>query len=128
MLFLSLYPVAFGQPERPLDPIAAGLQPTRAVTYKQVDDIDLKMHVFEPEGHMASDRRSVFLIIHGGGWAGGDARRGYPFADYFRERGMVAISIEYRLLQRSGTPTVFECVKDGRSAVRYLRQHSGKLG
>ncbi|HIK95620.1 MAG TPA: alpha/beta hydrolase [Planctomycetes bacterium] len=128
VLLISLCPAAFGQPDRPLDPIAAGLQPTRTLTYKQVDDIDLKMHVFEPAGHMASDRRGVFLIIHGGGWAGGNPRRGYPFADYFRERDMVAISIEYRLLQRSGTPTVFECVKDGRSAVRYLRQHSGKLG
>ena len=119
---------AFGQPERPLDPIAAVLQPTRTLTYKQIDDIDLKMHVFEPVGHLASDRRSVFLIIHGGGWAGGNPRRCYPFADYFCDRGMVAISIEYRLLKRSGTPTVFDCVKDGRSAVRYLRQHAGALG
>jgi acetyl esterase len=128
VLLVSPCSVALGQPERPLDLIAAGLQPTQILTYKRVAGLDLKMHVFEPPGHMASDRRSVFMIIHGGGWTGGNAVRCFPFADYFRERGMLAISIEYRLLKKNGTSTVFDCVRDGRSAVRYLRQHCSELG
>jgi acetyl esterase/lipase len=40
---------------------------------------------------------------------------------------MVAISAEYRVKSRHGT-TPFECVADGKSAVRYLRQHADELG
>lgn len=114
--------------DRPLTPIAAELEPTRTVSYKQVGDRELKLHVFEPQGHSDSDRRSAFVIFHGGGWTGGAPRRTYPFADYFRQRGMVAISADYRLLKRSSDVTVFDCVRDGRSAIRFLRKHAGVFG
>ncbi len=114
--------------KRPLEPIAARLEPTRTVTYKQVEGRRLQLHLFEPEGHKATDRRPVFLVIHGGGWTGGDARRFYPIADYFRRQGMLGISLEYRLLNAAEKTTVFDCVKDGRSAVRFLRSHVNELG
>ena len=120
--------VAFAEPKRPLDPIAAKIEPARTVTYKQISNRQLKLHVFEPDGHKSSDRRSVFVIFHGGGWTGGSPRRTYPFADYFRKLGMVGISVEYRLLRKDSGVTVFDCVKDGRSAVRYVRQHAEDFG
>jgi acetyl esterase/lipase len=52
----------------------------------------------------------------------------YPFADYFRRLGMLAVSVEYRLLDRNAKSTVFDCVRDGRSAVRHLRSHADALG
>jgi acetyl esterase len=119
---------AFAELKRPLDPIAAKIEPVRTVTYKQIGDRQLKLHVFEPDRHKSSDRRSAFVIFHGGGWTGGSPRRTYPFADYFRKLGMVAISVEYRLLRKDSGVTVFDCVKDGRSAIRYVRQHAEELG
>ncbi|HRX81276.1 MAG: alpha/beta hydrolase [Planctomycetaceae bacterium] len=116
------------QPQRPLDPIAAQMEPSRKVVYKRIGERDLRLHVFEPAGHRLGDRRSAFVIFHGGGWTGGTPRRTYPFADYFRDLGMVAISVEYRLLRKDSRVTVFDCVKDGRSAIRYLRQHAEPLG
>ncbi|MCA9177766.1 MAG: alpha/beta hydrolase [Planctomycetales bacterium] len=113
---------------RPLDPISKQLKPDRLVTYKSVGERKLQLHLFEPTGHRADDRRSVFLIIHGGGWTGGYPWRCYPFADYLRDRGMLAITIDYRLLNKSAGTTVFDCVRDGRSAVRYVRQHAAQLG
>lgn len=119
---------AAAQLKRVIDPIAAKLEPTRVVIYKTVGDRELKLHVFEPEGHQSSDSRPVFLVIHGGGWTGGTPRQFYPLADRFRKLGMLGISLEYRLLNKQAGTTVFDCVKDGRSAVRYLRQHAGELG
>lgn len=113
---------------RPLDAVSKTLKPDRLLVYKTVGDRDLKLHIFEPEGHTASDCRSVFLIIHGGGWKGGDPWRCYPFADYFRKQGMLAITIDYRLIGRSDNATVFDCVRDGKSAVRFIRQHAAELG
>lgn len=116
------------QLNRPLEAIAAKLEPTRTVVYKQADDRKLHLHVFEPVGHKTTDRRPAFLTIHGGGWTGGDARRFYPIADWFRQKGFLGISLEYRLLNAKTKATVFDCVKDGRSAVRYIRSHADELG
>jgi acetyl esterase len=113
---------------RPLEPIAAQLQPTRRLVYKTVNDTNLHLHIFEPKGHSSADQRPVFLAIHGGGWVSGSAKKFYPFANHFSQLGMVGISLEYRLLKKKTGTTVFDCVKDARSAIRYLRSHAKELG
>jgi acetyl esterase/lipase len=110
----------------PVAQIAATLTPTRQIVYKKVGDRELHLHIFEAKGHKAADQRACFVTIHGGGWTGGEARRMYPFAAHFADLGMVGISVEYRLLKPG--VTVFDCVKDGRSAVRYVRAHAAELG
>ena len=116
-----------------LAPRAAALEPDEKLVYKTVAGRNLEMHVFHPPGYDAKkDRRPAFLIIHGGGWTGGEPRKYYPMAKHFAEKGMVTVSLQYRLLnaktKTNRGSTVFDCVKDGRSAVRYLRSHAGRLG
>jgi acetyl esterase/lipase len=108
--------------------LAARLEPTRKVVYKKVGDRELHLHLFLPEGHQPRDRRPAFLVNHGGGWTGGAPRRMYPFAAHFAKLGLVGMSLEYRLIDAKTGSTPFECVKDGRSAVRYLRAHAAELG
>lgn len=108
--------------------LAAKLEPTRTVVYKQVGDRKLHLYVFEPAGHTPASRRAAFVTIHGGGWTGLEPRRQYPFADHFARLGMVGISVEYRLAKPGSNTTVFDCVKDSRSAVRYVRAHAAELG
>ena len=108
--------------------LAAELEPTRVVVYKQVGGRDLHLNIFEPEGHQPTDRRACFLTIHGGGWTGLEPRRQYPFAAHFARLGMVGISVEYRLAKPASGTTVFDCVRDGRSAMRYVRTHAAELG
>lgn len=108
--------------------LARHIEPTRKVIYKSIAGQDLHLHVFEPSEFKLTDRRACFIAIHGGGWSGGNARRFYPFAYEFTKRGMVGISIEYRLFNPSSGNTVFDCVKDGRSAVRYIREHAAEFG
>ena len=113
---------------RYVDGLIPSLTPTKVVTYKRVGNRELKLHVFLPPGWKASDRRPAFVTIHGGGWTGGTPSRMYPFAAHFATRGMVGISVEYRLLNAAAGVTVFDCVQDGRSAVRYVRAHAAELG
>jgi acetyl esterase/lipase len=40
---------------------------------------------------------------------------------------MIAMTADYRVKSRQGT-TPFDCVEDGKSAIRYVRQHAKKLG
>ncbi len=131
LLLVAFTAVAAEKKEKTLDPVgkmAGGLEPTRTVVYKKVGERELKLHIFEPAGFKASDTRGCFITIHGGGWTGGEPRRMYPFAAHFQKLGWVGISVEYRLCKPGSGVTPFECVKDGRSAVRYVRAHAKELG
>ena len=115
-------------PRRAVDALAAGMKPSRTIVYKTVNKAELKLYVFEPAGFKTTDKRSCFVAIHGGGWKGGTPDGFFPFADYFAKRGMVGISLQYSLIRAKGNLTPFDSVKDGRSAVRYLRAHATELG
>ncbi|MFN7562658.1 MAG: alpha/beta hydrolase, partial [Prosthecobacter sp.] len=96
--------------------------------YKKVADRELSLHVFQPEGWKASDKRVGYITIHGGGWTGMGPERMYAFADHFAKLGLVSISVQYRLASAKTNTTVFDCVKDVRSAIRYVRAHADELG
>lgn len=113
---------------RVTDEIAAQVEPTRIVVYKKVGDRELTLHLFEPTGHKPSDRRACFVAIHGGGWTSGEPRKQYSYTDHYAKLGLLGVSVQYRLLNKAKTVTPFECVKDGRSAIRYLKVHAAELG
>ena len=128
LLLVALSAGAQTKKPDPVDQIAATLTPTRQIVYKKVQDRELHLDMFHPEGWKAEDRRACFIIIHGGGWVGGEPKRMYPFAAHFAKLGMVGISVQYRLCKAGSGVTPFECVRDGRSAVRYVRSHAKELG
>ncbi len=104
------------------------LSPTRVVTYKTAGERRLDLHLFEPQGHQPGDRRPCFLFIHGGGFVAGTPTIMYPLCDYFAKRGWVCSSMRYRFHKPEEGTTIFDSVKDARSAVRYLRKHAAELG
>jgi acetyl esterase len=108
--------------------IAADLQPARTLIYKRVGQQELRLDVFLPPGFKASDRRQALIAFHGGGWTSGEPRSMYPFVDWAAERGFVGISAQYRRYKPNTEITVFECVKDARSAMRFVRAHAVALG
>lgn len=114
-----------------VDQLAATMTPSRVVVYKSTPQKPLHLHVFEPEGLQKSDKRPAFVTIHGGGWRGGLPARMYPFASHFASLGMVGISVEYRLAAQKpaeGALTPFDCVRDIRSAMRFLKQNAADFG
>lgn len=130
LLHAQIEPAAKTKAKTPdaVDKLAADLKPTRILVYKKVADRELQMHVFEPEGFKAGDKRACYLIIHGGGWTGGAPPRMYPFAAHYAKLGLVGISMQYRLHSAKTGVSVFDCVKDARSAVRHIRAHASELG
>lgn len=112
----------------PLIPLhAANPAPDRSVIYKTVNGTELKMDVFEPPEFKATDRRPAIVFLFGGGWSGGSTRQFYQQARAMADQGMMAFSADYRVGNRNKT-TPFECVKDGKSAVRWIREHAAELG
>jgi len=93
------------------------------VIYKTVGSVELKLHIAKPSTGVGS----AIIFFFGGGWVGGNPAQFYPHCEHFSKLGMLAISAEYRVRDRHGT-TPFECVADGQSAIRWLREHATELG
>ena len=94
------------------------------IVYKTTPQDDLKLHVFQCD---TGSNRPAIVFFFGGGWVGGSPQQFFPHCRHLAALGMVAIAAEYRVKNRHGT-SPFECVADGKSAVRYLRAHAEELG
>ncbi|WP_411827523.1 alpha/beta hydrolase [Luteolibacter sp. AS25] len=106
---------------------AKEIKPDRMLLYKSVEDVELKLHVFDPEGLEATDKRPAVVFFFGGGWASGSPSQFYQQARDLAALGMVTFSAEYRVKNRNKS-TPFESVKDGKSAIRWVREHTAELG
>lgn len=103
-----------------------GAVPTRKVIYKTVGDIDLQLHIFDPAPGTKKPMPAIILFF-GGGWSSGTADQFYNHCKYLAQQGILAISADYRTHIRGGVKPS-ECVKDGKSAIRYVRAHAKELG
>jgi len=101
--------------------------PDLKVVYKTVGDVKLELHLFNPDGHKAGDNSPAIVFFFGGGWVGGSPSQFYSQSKYLASRGMVAACAQYRTQKGHGTAPK-ECVKDGKSAIRWMRVHSKELG
>ncbi len=102
-------------------------QPDTIVTYKKVDGVELKLHVFYPEKIEVGTKTPAIVSFFGGGWVGGNPRQFYQQSTYYTAKGMIAFSAEYRVKNKHGT-TPFEAVKDAKSAIRWVRKNADKFG
>jgi len=99
----------------------------KAETYKTVGDKKLQMYVFQPDGWKPTDKRPAIVCFFGGGWTSGSPQQFLPQCKYLASRGMVAIAADYRVASRDHVKAV-DCVKDAKSAIRYVRKNAATLG
>jgi len=102
------------------------LEGATVLQYKEVGGAKLFLHIFEPESKTKTKRPAI-VFFFGGGWNGGTPKQFEPHCNYLASRGMVAITAQYRVKSRNKT-TPFECVADGKSAIRWVRKNAAKLG
>ncbi|MEM7682882.1 MAG: alpha/beta hydrolase [Planctomycetota bacterium] len=96
--------------------------------YKSVGGQDLVLYVTRPPGWRATDRRPAILFFHGGSWRGGAPGQFTHHATYLASRGMVAVQVQYRLLDKASSEPPTACVQDARSAMRWVRSRADELG
>jgi acetyl esterase len=95
--------------------------------YKKVDGRDLRLFIVKPDDWKAADQRPALVLFHGGGWTGGTPTQFNDQATYLAKRGLVCVQVEYRLVKDiPGPPT--NCVRDAKSAMRWVRSHTAELG
>ena len=99
-----------------------------AHAYKTVGGRTLKLYVTKPKGWKPTDRRPAIVFYHGGGWVGGRPGQFTEHSKYLASRGMVAVQVEYRLLDRKSNEPPTVCIHDAKSAMRWVRSRADKLG
>ncbi len=99
----------------------------RSEVYKQIGDVALKLYIYEPANHQPQDRRPAIVFFFGGGWRSGSPAQFAEHCQYFASRGMVAMTADYRVASRHQVKAV-ECVKDAKSAIRWVRTNAERLG
>jgi acetyl esterase len=87
----------------------------------------LRLYAVYPQDAQPADRRPAIIFIHGGGWGAGNPDQWFPHCRYFALRGLVGMSVQYRLTSEKSV-TVADCVRDCQSAIRYIRAHSNSMG
>jgi acetyl esterase/lipase len=103
-------------------PAVADFRTARDVTYAVMDGQPQRMDVAWPAGE---GPYPLVVLIHGGGWSGGDKSAYHHAMRLLAGQGYAAASINYRLA--SAPRNVFPAaVEDVRCAVRYLRSNAGR--
>ena len=103
--------------------------------YKHVDSTDLVVHIFTPPSALSTSKnKTAIAFFHGGGWAFGNPNEFFGACKRFASRGIVTFSFQYRLsIDKKGNAphpeiTPVECVKDARSALRWVKAHAAEYG
>jgi len=89
------------------------------VVYKKTPQGELLLYILRPREGLQGYLPAI-VYFTGGGWVGGEPRDQIANAAWFRDRGMIGITADYRVRSRQGT-TPLECVKDAKSAIRCVR-------
>ena len=76
------------------------------IFYKSTEQADLNLFVYKPVDFDKSQTYSCIIFFHGGGWNSGDYKQFERQSIYFASRGMVAISVEYRIRNKHGTTPI----------------------
>jgi acetyl esterase/lipase len=112
--------------------------------------VDLRLDLYVPNNQQS--KRPLLVFVHGGGFRTGDKLEGAGvyFPTYFAERGFVAASINYRLMDDYGTlpkaieqyvdaqtslsdykknqhKAMYPATRDARAALRYLAARAEEL-
>jgi acetyl esterase/lipase len=99
------------------------------ITYRKVDDVELKLDMCRPEGEGPFP---AIVFIHGGAWHAGSRQSYNYFVRKAAEKGYVAVTISYRLMKfdqskkenTTAAPTFPAQIHDAKAAVRWLRANA----
>lgn len=125
LALLSLTLVIAAEPKGRTANNAAEMSGAEKIVYKTIGDTKLSLYVCPPKEHKPGDKRPAIVFFHGGGWRNGAPSALLPQCRYFAHRGLVAVTVQYRL---APAVKVDGCVRDAVSAMRWVRAHAAQLG
>lgn len=104
-----------------ISPNATAYNPA-ILKYKKAQPDDLTLHLFEPQ-NQAHELRPAIVFFFAGGWQYGSPLQFYRECSYYADKGMVAISVDYRIASYNKTSPM-ESIEDAKDAVAWIRAHA----
>ena len=95
--------------------------------YKKVGDTSLWLYAYKPKGHQADAKKPAIVFFFGGAWKNGSPGQFAQHCKYLAARGMVAMTVEYRVSSRHPVK-VEDCIEDAKSAMRWVRGNAQSNG
>ncbi len=120
-------PLLAQQKKQNANPYPPVLDGTVQRTYKTIGGVAMKLWIFQPPNHQPSEKRPAIVFFFGGGWTNGSPKQFEHQCKYLASRGMVAITADYRVASRHQVKVV-DCIRDAKSAIRYVRSQAASLG
>ncbi len=104
----------------------------KEIVYKNIDGVSLKADLFFLAGDQNMKAHPAIAFFHGGGWSSGTPSEFHEACIRYAKKGFITFSFHYRLsVSEDGSIphpdiTPVECVKDARSALRWIREHAAE--
>ena len=102
----------------------------KEIVYKTIDGVSLKADLFYLAENQKKKAHPAIAFFHGGGWSSGSPSEFHEACVRYARKGFITFSFHYRLsVKEDGSIphpdiTPVECVKDARSAMRWIREHA----
>ncbi len=93
------------------------------ILYKSTNEGELNLFVYKPSEFDIKKKYSCIVFFHGGGWNSGTPEQFQRQSRYFASRGMLAVSVEYRIKNEHGTSPI-QAMEDAKSAIRFIRSNA----
>ena len=93
------------------------------ILYKKTNEGELNLFVYKPSEFDIKKKYICIVFFHGGGWNSGTPEQFQRQSRYFASRGMVAVSVEYRIRNEHGTSPI-QSMEDAKSAIRFIRSNA----
>ena len=103
IIIAALCAAAFAQDPKPKGGFSypPTLDGAAVETYKEIDGAKLNVWIFQPDGKATPGaKRPAIVFFFGGGWTSGSPAQFERQCRHFAERGMVAITADYRVASR----------------------------
>jgi acetyl esterase/lipase len=114
-------PQLFAQDQPKPPDVPAGVKYEPDVEFGTGGDVKLRLDIARPE--KLDKPAPCIVVIHGGGWRGGNFKQHVPQVLEFAKRGYVSATVQYRLVPTARFPAQVEDVK---CAIRFLRANADK--
>jgi acetyl esterase/lipase len=88
----------------------------------------VEVHYFAPATPREPGKNPALVFIHGGGWKGGNPTGSYRWCRYLSEHGVSAFTVRYQLASEKLGIQPTQCLKDAKTAMRWVRGNAKKFG
>ncbi len=95
------------------------------VNYKTIEHGNLSLHIFKPQKKRSEEMKPAIVFFFAGGWKSGSPLQFYRECAYYASKGMVAISVDYRIASvHHSSP--YDSFKDAKDAICWIRRNAAK--